>query len=1065
MGRKLVSVGALALAAWLALAVDASADTCHIDGPNDWNLGQSWTCGHVPGPGDDAFVNLGDHPVVTGNPLAEPGSLTISDNGRIVFSNGAALRVGDMTALHGSINGEGSLTVEDSFVKDQVPGGAMSTFFVMNEGLGGKAPDLVLDGPATLEGGAICVGRGDDADPDQPSVVINDTFRITDDPEVARYVFPCTSGPRIRVNPGGHLVVEAGDPTTEFGTMVVNDGTLTAETGKLVLWGGTASETSDGAYVAAEDATLQLGTCCSENFEIGPTGRVGGPGTIVVSGPVTLADGATLDPAVLNLPFQTLVLQGAAPLSLPVVNITGGTLISSRDVTVTDLAVTHGMLQRDFVLTVPADGTFAKTGDGQFFVTNFGAAGSPDLVLDTDASIDGGSFCVGRNGDQDPDLPTVQINQDLTVGAGASTQALGCGSGIAPEYSVNGPDGHLRKTGAGTLQMQNKLGVAGGRLTVAAGQTLVLTNGMTQSSGLTEIASGAVVQGPSGPVAIGGGVLAGAGQISATLAHAGGTVRPAGTLTVDGAYTQGAAGTLQIDLATGAHDRLAVTGAASLAGTLAAVPATGFDPAPAAAFPVVTSGSRTGTLATLTGTRLPGGKRLALEYPGAPDFGARLVVSPPQDLVVTDCGDPGLATLTEVTGDLIIDAVQHCDAVDLPALVEVSGDLIITGTEAGDISLGELGSVAGDLTITGNDAAQVIDLAELASVAGDLTITDNGDATVSLGAPDQVAGDLTLDTAGSGVLDLGGGSPAGNLDLDTVGYGAVSGTTAMGATVVSSSHAEALMRAVLPADAFTAPVRFTISRLDPAALPPEGAVDPVVAYRFEFAVPTLNSPAELTFDIRSSALDRATRDALLAGLADGRATLATRGDAPGSAFQTFPLCAAGEAPAAGGCVRAEQRGGGVVRFTGVAGHFSTWAVAIVAAQGQPPPPPPQPPVIVDPAAPGFGARTLVTLTPAARGIRARGPLRIRVANANAFPVSGRLAGASTKRLGKRRAALRPRSLQVPPRAARTVALKLPKAIRTRLARGRRVALRITATVTDPAGDRRTVTKRITVRRR
>ena len=199
----------------------------------------------------------------------------------------------------------------------------------MNEGVGGKSPDLVLDGPATLEGGAMCIGRGDDADPDQPSMQINDTFRITDDPEVARFVFGCTSGPRIRVNaPDGHLVVEAGDPTTEVGTMIVNDGTLTVESGKLVLWGGTASETSDGAYIAAEGATLQLGTCCSENFEVGPTGRMGGPGTTVVSGPVTLADGAKLDPAVLDLPFQVLRLQGDAPLSLPDVNITGGTLNS-----------------------------------------------------------------------------------------------------------------------------------------------------------------------------------------------------------------------------------------------------------------------------------------------------------------------------------------------------------------------------------------------------------------------------------------------------------------------------------------------------------------------------------------------------------------------------------------------------------------------------------------------------------------------------------------------------------------------------------------------------------------
>jgi hypothetical protein len=120
---------------------------------------------------------------------------------------------------------------------------------------------------------------------------------------------------------------------------------------------------------------------------------------------------------------------------------------------------------------------------------------------------------------------------------------------------------------------------------------------------------------------------------------------------------------------------------------------------------------------------------------------------------------------------------------------------------------------------------------------------------------------------------------------------------------------------------------------------------------------------------------------------------------------------------------------------------------------------------VEPGPQEFGARTLVTLAPAARRIRARGPLRIRVANANAFPVRGGLAGRSAQRIGKRRAALRARSLTVPARASRTVALKLPKAVQRRLKRSGRIALRLTATVTDPTGVRRVVTRRITVRRR
>ena len=978
----------------------------------------------------------------------------------MVLQNEAELRVGDMTAASGSVVGAGSLVVEDEFAK--VADDTSPSFAVTNQAIGTAAPDLVLEGPSSMTSGQLCIARSDDASPDLPSMTIDDTFTFTDPGgTLGSMPFNCTSGPRIRVTGTGHLI-HAAEREIRLGTMIDNDGAITAQAGKLVLSGGTSTGTSAGDYLAADDAVLQFGTCCSEAFSVGPTGSVGGPGRIIVSGPVTLADGATLTPGVLDLPFSTLTLLGSADATLAKVNITGGVLDSERDVSITALAVTAGAIQREFTLTVPAGGSFSKTGDSAFFIRNNGALGSADLVLDTDATLDGGSFCVGRDGDQDPDLPGLHINQDLTIGAGAAGSALGC-SGVNPVVHVNGPAGQLKKTGAGVLGITSKLDVAGGTVTVANGQTFTLTNGMTQSAGLTEIASGGVVQTPSGIVALGGGALAGAGQITGTLSNTGGTVRPAGTLAVSGPFTQGAGGTLEIDLATGAQDRLTVTGAASLAGTLAALPASGFDPVAGATFPVVTSGSRTGTFTTLSGTRLPAGKRLALDHPGSPDFGARLVVTPPTDFVVTDCDDPALATVTEVTGDLVVDAVPACDAVELPALTEVSGDITIADNpSAGVIDLGGLESAA-VINISGNTDASVIDMGGLESAAV-INIAGNGAAEIDLGSLEDVSGDLAFETTGAGEIDLGDAAVGGDETLDTTGYDSVGGTTAGGATTVESEHAEALMRAVLPAGAFTAPVRFAVTRIDPAALPPEGSVDPVAAYAFEFGVPTLNSPAELTFAVRLSGLDGGTRDALLAALEGGRATLATRGDAAGSAYQAFPVCAAGVAPSADGCVRVERTSDDVVRFSGVVGHFSTWAVAIVAPSAPPdggggttPPPPPAPPA--------FGTRTLVTLTPAASRIRKRGPLRVRIANRNAFAVAARAGGRTVAKLGKRRVTLRTRSLRVPANATRTVSLALPKAVQQRLKRPGRIVLRLSAVVTDPAGNRRTVTRRVLVRRR
>ncbi len=117
--------------------------------------------------------------------------------------------------------------------------------------------------------------------------------------------------------------------------------------------------------------------------------------------------------------------------------------------------------------------------------------------------------------------------------------------------------------------------------------------------------------------------------------------------------------------------------------------------------------------------------------------------------------------------------------------------------------------------------------------------------------------------------------------------------------------------------------------------------------------------------------------------------------------------------------------------------------------------------------PAFGAKTLVTLTLAAKRIPARGPLKIRVANANGFEITGRLSGQTVNRISaarKRRIKLRAKQFKVagqrengrPARACRSPSGALLK-------RTGRVRLRLTAKVRDPADNARTVKKRVTPR--
>jgi hypothetical protein len=118
----------------------------------------------------------------------------------------------------------------------------------------------------------------------------------------------------------------------------------------------------------------------------------------------------------------------------------------------------------------------------------------------------------------------------------------------------------------------------------------------------------------------------------------------------------------------------------------------------------------------------------------------------------------------------------------------------------------------------------------------------------------------------------------------------------------------------------------------------------------------------------------------------------------------------------------------------------------------------------------FGAATLVTLR-VARSIGRRGVVPVVVSNGNAFAVTGRLSGRSARRLKvgasprRRFVRIRGRALTLSPRGTRVVNLRLPRALRRMLLARRRVALRVTASVRDPAGNARRVSRRATPRLR
>jgi hypothetical protein len=123
----------------------------------------------------------------------------------------------------------------------------------------------------------------------------------------------------------------------------------------------------------------------------------------------------------------------------------------------------------------------------------------------------------------------------------------------------------------------------------------------TQSAGTTTV-DGTLA---AATVNLNGGILNGSGTIQGNLVNNGGTVLPGddpGTLTVLGNYTQGPGGTLQIEIGGATnYSQLAVSGSATLGGTLDTSFIDGFTPGADNSFQTLTSSQLSGSFATMTG--------------------------------------------------------------------------------------------------------------------------------------------------------------------------------------------------------------------------------------------------------------------------------------------------------------------------------------------------------------------------------------------------------------------------------------------------------------------------------
>jgi PKD domain/MBG domain len=453
----------------------------------------------------------------------------------------------------------------------------------------------------------------------------------------------------------GNIVVTSGASATLAGTAWDNSasGLISATDATLNLFG---SWTNFGA-VTADASTVSLGNPVdiSPTDPSAPGYDWSSPGTIVFSGDCAVDLGGVFTTDTFDTLVSDQLAAGQS-LADDTVNLTGTIDNSAADNPVSDgvlaLSTSTGPLYLsggevyqgelttdgidDLVATdlggvldgVTIDGTLdmsqgsanvalaAATLDDVLNISGGGASATilGGLTLNADVDLSGGSTFLDFN---DPNPQTVSVG---TLASSATIHLSGSGSGIDNESSQSvtlGPSIAIQagllsylespnaaidnqgtveeSTSGGTLNVTSPDGFSNaGSLIVGSGATISFgAANYTQSAGTTTV-DGTLI---AANVYLDGGSLNGTGTVQSNVTN-GGAVAPgdtSGTLTVQGNYVQNSAGALDVVLgALSNYSQLAISGRATLAGTLNVSLQNGFTPDPSDSFPILTYASESG---------------------------------------------------------------------------------------------------------------------------------------------------------------------------------------------------------------------------------------------------------------------------------------------------------------------------------------------------------------------------------------------------------------------------------------------------------------------------------------
>ncbi|HEY4171303.1 MAG TPA: autotransporter domain-containing protein, partial [Reyranella sp.] len=382
----------------------------------------------------------------------------------------------------------------------------------------------------------------------------------------------------------GTSVAGLNSASAGFGTIFLGTKTLTVTgtggsfsgviqdgggVGSLVIGDGTrtASQTLGGANTYTGATTINANSMLF----------LSGTGSVASSSGVTLlASGATLDISNTTSGATVQDLNGVAGTTVKL----GGQALTANPAT-----------SSSFAGTIQDTGSLIKSGRGTLTL-------SGNNSYSGGTALRGGTLAVGSN--------TALGTGTLTL-SGSSTLQAATSVSLANAITTNATA--TVDTGSNTMTLSGPIGGRGALLKTGDG-TLILS-GTSNYEGTTIIGLGTLVVNGSitGSVAVTGlTTLSGSGTIGGSVSVAGAgavaTIAPGnsiGTLTIGGGYSQDATSTYQVEVNnSGLSDKLVITGAATLAGTLAVLAQPGKYQRTSTYTILTASGGVTGNFSTLT---------------------------------------------------------------------------------------------------------------------------------------------------------------------------------------------------------------------------------------------------------------------------------------------------------------------------------------------------------------------------------------------------------------------------------------------------------------------------------